>query len=219
MKRTRSSKRARSTLELQFELRNYRWRDKVAGMSPYTAAPMMERKQAQEELSVLFEQIDVWLKNHSIDNNSSCEYTWCSREGVALRKEKHQQQLHLHDEIREGSLEEVQGRVEMADRELPEKLKEEYSARSFEDIKREFPNQWVAVLPTKIGGGFEIVEARPVLHADDWDTLDTRVKTWKERYPGVIPARKFTGELKGPAGAEIVRRQLYRAWFRNQSTD
>jgi hypothetical protein len=84
---------------------------------------------------------------------------------------------------------ELQRLFDEADAALPARLKEQHPARTIEEIEREYPDQWVAILVTSIlGHGNCLAAGRVFAHSADWDTFEAQLHRLSQQHPAIARA-------------------------------
>lgn len=93
------------------------------------------------------------------------------------------------------TLEEIREQLKEADEALPEDIKREYPAESFEEIKKKHKNRWVAFLTTDINEKFFPSDGRVIATAGRYDRplLEEQVRPLEERAHRVLSIF-YTGE-------------------------
>jgi hypothetical protein len=79
------------------------------------------------------------------------------------------------------------------DAKLPEALKQQYPVRPWAEIEREFPNEWVAVIVTRMQGTNPIADARIFAHSPKRREFMRLVDELRHRYGRLHWTRTFTG--------------------------
>lgn len=117
-------------------------------------------------------------------------------------------QLKTLKKVRRLSREELQGMVDARNAFLPEDLKASHPERSFEpnyiDLKRDLPDQWVAVAPTRVDATGNVIGGRILATARDRDALDAEIAPLKEAHPQISIAVFFTGRYTFGGNLVIV---------------
>jgi hypothetical protein len=104
------------------------------------------------------------------------------------------------------SLDDLNAIFAAGDAKLDESLKQQYPVRSWDDIEREFPNEWVAVIVTRTGGGKHIAEARLFAHSPKRGEFMRLVRELEERYGRLHWTHDFTArEIPASAFSDVFQ--------------
>ena len=90
------------------------------------------------------------------------------------------------------------------DAQLDARTKRDHPALPFDDIRRRFPDQWVALQLTGLGhpqGGFV---GRVFAHGETREMVESRLRQVKEKYPAARCSILFTGRSILPKGTIFV---------------
>lgn len=104
-------------------------------------------------------------------------------------------------------LEEIQELYSRADASLDPRIKRRYPVLSFEDIRRQHQDEFVGVLPVKLGGDEGIVTARLLVNSSDIYTFREQVEALEKQLPGMFITRRFFGNPPYPSMQKEVSGQ------------
>ena len=112
----------------------------------------------------------------------------------------------MYNPVRRGKMrvldipaEEIEEAFQKAEAALAEELKQKYPIVSMEDVKKEFPNQWVLVRYIN----FDQTLVRLVAHAPDYTKVEAELKSLHVRYPELKGVHlRFIGQH--PFGREVA---------------
>ena len=99
-----------------------------------------------------------------------------------------------------GIAAEIQAQLDGADASLTEDFRRLHPVSSLEQVMREHPNRWVALLPTRITDGLAVAAGRVVAEAADRAAIKERIVALRGANPRLALVAYFTGPSKhGPA--------------------
>jgi hypothetical protein len=105
--------------------------------------------------------------------------------------------MQTRRKVRRLSHEELQAIVDAHSSFLPDELKTRYPERSFEpnyrDLEREFPDKWIALVPTRVNAVDTVIAGRVLAVAPDRTLLDTAIAPIRADYPQLGISIFYTG--------------------------
>lgn len=88
----------------------------------------------------------------------------------------------------------VQTELDVVDRALMATLgQQRYPERSVAELHAAMPNQWIALLPTRVDDAIQITAGRVLASAGDWESFDRLVRELRQTYPKLAFDTFFTG--------------------------
>jgi hypothetical protein len=152
---------------------------------------------------------DLWNHMASPDRENSLAFIrkFCQNEGltyltkVFMSKEVNPLYVGTTLEYRPDNRERLQAGLERADATLPEELREEHPSRPLKEINEVYPNQWIALQPTRVGPGLGILEGRVFGVEADRDPVENRLDELRQEFPSLSLYAHFTGPASSARAA------------------
>lgn len=154
---------------------------------------------------------DLWDQTNPPDRADSLAFVmkFCQQEDLSyltrilMRRETHPLYIGSRLEHRPDKAHRLQDQLKEADAALAEELREAHPARAWNEIRATYPNQWVALLPTRVSPGLDLLEGRVFAAAPDPAPVQEQVTALRQDVPHLSVFAYFTG----PSNPEGVARR------------
>ncbi len=98
---------------------------------------------------------------------------------------------YLREDIREIPRSVTLAELERTDSSRDPRIRRKFPPVSSETIQERHEDEWVGLLPTRVGDGFKFEEARVVAHAHDKEEFEHQVQALLHQFPGLSITRRF----------------------------
>jgi hypothetical protein len=98
---------------------------------------------------------------------------------------------------------ELQEQLDKADAALPPELRERFPVVARDEIKRRYPDHWIALLPTHVDERDSLIAGRLVACAKEWQEFSALIEPIKLAHPRLPLFTDYTGRY--PMGENVVR--------------
>ena len=92
-----------------------------------------------------------------------------------------------------GAVKEIQARLDAVDASLTDDLRQQHPVSPLAQVKQDYPNRWVALLPTKVTDGLGVAAGRVFGEAADRATIRERIDSLRRAHPRLGLFAYFTG--------------------------